>query len=53
MEWVEQGKAPDTLPVAFTGPEGERFNRIICPYPSKAKYDGKGDVKSAESFNCV
>ncbi|CAG8973230.1 hypothetical protein HYALB_00006399 [Hymenoscyphus albidus] len=53
VNWVENGKAPDTLPVSFTSAGGETFNQVLCPYPAKGRYDGVGDPKSASSFRCV
>lgn len=65
VNWVEQGKKPEhviasvrtvanpggankELPDSF--PEG--LERPLCPYPTVAKYDGKGDTNSAASFSC-
>ncbi|EIT78072.1 feruloyl esterase, putative [Aspergillus oryzae 100-8] len=50
--WVENGTAPETLPVEYARPEGELLHRIVCPYPAQAKYMG-GDISSVESFRCV
>ncbi|KAE8328154.1 Tannase/feruloyl esterase [Aspergillus sergii] len=50
--WVENGTAPETLPVEYARPEGEPLHRIVCPYLAQAKYMG-GDILSAESFRCV
>ncbi|PYH38092.1 uncharacterized protein BO87DRAFT_382984 [Aspergillus neoniger CBS 115656] len=47
--WVENGTAPDTLPVEFSGGNGTTYSRIPCPYPAQAKYIG-GDVSSVNSF---
>ncbi|KAL2837498.1 Tannase/feruloyl esterase [Aspergillus pseudoustus] len=52
VEWVENGKAPDTLPVSFTSATGMTYNRILCPYPSKALYSQGNDPTLAESFYC-
>ncbi|PWY78027.1 feruloyl esterase [Aspergillus sclerotioniger CBS 115572] len=53
-QWVENGTAPDTLPVEYAGREGGHgvMHRILCPYRAQAKYMG-GDISSAESFRCV
>ncbi len=48
--WVEKGVAPDVL--AAASPE-EGFTRKLCKWPLAAKYDGHGDPKVAESYNCV
>jgi len=29
------------------------FTRPLCPYPTYARYDGTGDINTAESFSCV
>lgn len=50
--WVENGTAPDTLPIEFCGKDGALQERILCPYPSKAVYQG-GDSSAVESFRCV
>lgn len=50
--WVENGTAPDTLPVQFTGIDGVEQERILCPYPAKAVYQG-GNSSLAASFRCV
>ncbi|KAE8382461.1 Tannase/feruloyl esterase [Aspergillus bertholletiae] len=51
-DWVENGTAPETLPVEYTGPNGETLARFLCPYPAKAQYMG-GNVSLADSFRCV
>jgi hypothetical protein len=48
VEWVENGKAPDT--VAFSG---NGMSRDVCKYPAQLKYKGKGDVTKAASWECV
>ncbi|CAI6050742.1 unnamed protein product [Clonostachys chloroleuca] len=50
--WVENGTAPDTLPIQFIGGDGETNNRILCPYPAKARYRGTGPTTSADSYHC-
>lgn len=30
-----------------------QFTRPLCPYPTYARYDGTGDINTAESFSCV
>ncbi|KAI1480301.1 tannase and feruloyl esterase [Daldinia eschscholtzii] len=52
--WVEDGVAPDSSPVSFSNSEGETQNRIICPYPRKAKYNSScGDAAKEECWSCV
>lgn len=54
VEWVEQGRAPDHL-TAAAGPGSPWPGRArpLCPYPSYARYDGKGNKEAAESFQCI
>ena len=53
VAWVEQGTVPDRI-LARAGPRSPWPDRTrpLCPYPRVARYDGKGDVESAESFRC-
>jgi feruloyl esterase len=59
VDWVEKGKAPDTL-VASADPANKEVpaswspnrTRPLCPWPTYAKYTG-GDPESAASFECV
>ncbi|KAK8086647.1 tannase and feruloyl esterase [Apiospora phragmitis] len=62
--WVEEGKASEVLParmmVAISPQEGDdegddggsAMQRVLCKYPKRARYDGKGDIAKAESFRC-
>ena len=34
-------------------PDRKQFSRPLCPYPAHARYDGKGDINDAASFDCV
>jgi feruloyl esterase len=65
VDWVEQGKAPAAVTATARGagnPAGTNDDvpatwsatrtRPLCPYPSVARYDGRGDVESAASFSC-
>jgi hypothetical protein len=56
VEWVEDGKAPGSI--IANRPVGRdsalpSMTRPICPYPQAAKYKGRGDTNSAESFECA
>ncbi len=53
MDWVEHGKAPDTLPAAVTRADGRTVTRDLCRYPRVSRYTGHGDVDEASSFRCV
>jgi feruloyl esterase len=51
-QWVEQKKAPDTIPAAhLTNGQPDR-TRILCPYPQVATYKGSGDPNAAANFAC-
>ncbi|MFF8381239.1 tannase/feruloyl esterase family alpha/beta hydrolase [Streptomyces sp. NPDC015661] len=51
--WVEQGKAPKTLPATLINAEGKQVNRDLCSYPKVSHYTGLGDPAAASSFRCV
>jgi hypothetical protein len=53
IEWVEKGKAPDSLRASRVVDNQVVRTRPLCPYPRKAQYSGKGSVDSADNFNCV
>src|SRR6185295_10052717 len=51
-QWVEKGKAPDSIPAAhMTNGQPDR-TRILCPYPQVATYKGTGDSNDAANFVC-
>ncbi|HET7826331.1 MAG TPA: tannase/feruloyl esterase family alpha/beta hydrolase [Anaeromyxobacter sp.] len=54
--WVEQGKAPDAIVAAhFQGNDptkGIDRSMPLCPFPTQATYDGKGDPTKAASWSC-
>ena len=51
--WVENGIAPDTLPVAFNDTAGTLNERFLCPYPTRTLYNATcGDGTIAECFFC-
>jgi feruloyl esterase len=52
-QWVEQGRAPSSFVASRLDKDGaiER-TRLICAYPSIAKYRGSGDVNRAENWAC-
>ncbi len=52
--WIENHQAPEKLMLTkFKGDGTTDWQRPSCPYPAKAKYDGKGDPYSAASFSCI
>lgn len=52
VSWVEKGIAPATLPASRTV-QGATQTRPLCPYPSVAKWDGKGATSEAASYSCA
>jgi hypothetical protein len=53
IDWVEKGKAPDSL-IASKVVNGQVVRtRPLCPYPQVARYKGEGSVDEAASFSCV
>ena len=52
-QWVEQGRFPSKFIASRLSKDGtiER-TRLVCPYPSAAKYVGKGETTRAENFAC-
>ena len=56
VQWVENGKAPETIIAAkYSGPDARapQMTRPICPYPQVPQYKGTGDPNRADSFACV
>jgi feruloyl esterase len=51
-QWIEQGRAPDSLITEGRLPQGGTRARRLCSYPQVATYTGKGDVNDAGSFIC-
>jgi hypothetical protein len=49
-DWVENGKAPDSIPA--TGRDFPGRSRPLCPYPQHAQYSGQGDPNDAHNFSC-
>ncbi|KAL1879260.1 hypothetical protein Daus18300_001839 [Diaporthe australafricana] len=53
VDWVEKGVVPETLPIEFNDTAGTQYERILCPYPEKARLvSGALDVAKAESYQC-
>jgi feruloyl esterase len=50
VNWVENGKAPDSVP-AKNRTQPVR-SRPLCAYPAHAEYSGQGDPENAASFVC-
>lgn len=56
-KWVDQGIAPDHLiatKYVDDAPQSRqiKFTRVLCPYPSIARYKPSGDPTDAGSFVC-
>lgn len=52
IDWIENGKAPDSL-VAFTQANGTGNSTLICAQPNHAVYDGVSPKASASSCHCT
>ncbi|KAL2870725.1 Tannase/feruloyl esterase [Aspergillus lucknowensis] len=51
VDWVENGIAPETLPVQSNTVNGKVALRDLCLYPKKPVYN-EGDDNSQRSFSC-
>ncbi|KAH8666481.1 Tannase/feruloyl esterase [Xylariales sp. PMI_506] len=52
--WVENGTAPESLPVTITDLDDHTQNRIICPYPQNPQFDEScGDSGNAGCWSCL
>ncbi|KAL2112434.1 hypothetical protein VUR80DRAFT_7671 [Thermomyces stellatus] len=51
--WVENDEEPEVLSGTMKNLEGDVAERIICPFPLVAQYDGKSDPDSASSYKCA
>lgn len=53
IDWVEKGKAPDTM-IASRVVDGKVVRtRPLCVYPKVARYSGQGSIDDAANFRCV
>jgi len=53
IDWVEKGKAPDSLPASRVIEGKVVRTRPLCPYPQVARYKGQGSIDEASNFSCV
>ena len=53
IDWVEKGKAPDTLLASKVTNGAVVRTRPLCPYPQVARYRGQGSIDDAANFSCV
>lgn len=50
--WVERGVAPNTILATHSTNGAVDRSRPLCPYPTVARWTGKGDAASAENYTC-
>ena len=53
QSWVEEDEAPERLVATKFGESGVEMQRPVCPWPAHAAYNGAGDPKREDSFECV
>jgi feruloyl esterase len=52
-QWVEHGKAPETIVASHVAKGVTDRTRPLCPYPQIAKWKGSGSIDEAANFACV
>jgi feruloyl esterase len=53
INWVEKGKAPDSMIASRVVNNQVVRTRPLCPYPQVARYTGSGSIDDAANFRCV
>ena len=53
VDWVEKGKAPETIMASRVVNKQVVRTRPLCPYPQVARYSGQGSIDEAANFHCV
>ena len=53
INWVEKGKAPDSIQASRVVNNQTVRTRPLCPYPQVARYSGQGSIDDAANFKCV
>lgn len=53
IDWVEKGKAPDSIVASRVVNNQVVRTRPLCPYPQVARYSGSGSIDDAANFACV
>jgi hypothetical protein len=53
IDWVEKGKAPDSIVASRVVDKQVVRTRPLCPYPQVARYSGSGSIDQAANFSCV
>lgn len=51
-QWVEKGKAPDSIVASHSQNGSVDRTRPLCPYPQMATYKGAGSIDEAANFVC-
>jgi feruloyl esterase len=52
-DWVERGKAPESIVASHITDGQVSRTRPLCPYPQVAKYKGTGSTDDAANFACM
>lgn len=53
IDWVEKGKAPDSMTASQVTSGKVIRTRPLCAYPKVARYSGQGSIDDAANFRCV
>jgi len=53
VNWVEKGKAPDSMVASRVVDNRVVRTRPLCAYPRVARYSGQGSIDDAANFHCV
>lgn len=53
IDWVEKGKAPESMMGSRVVDNQTVRTRPLCPYPQVARYSGQGSIDDAANFRCV
>jgi feruloyl esterase len=53
IDWVEAGKAPDSMIAKKVVDNAVVRTRPLCPYPQVARHTGEGSIDVASNFRCV
>ncbi len=53
INWVEKGKAPETLQARQMKDGTIIRTRPLCPYPYVSRYNGAGSIDDSVNFECV
>jgi hypothetical protein len=53
VNWVEKGKAPESILARQLDKGKVVRTRPLCPYPEVARYSGQGSIDDAANFRCT